>query len=198
MSVSLESCRDGFEPHEWLQLLKMSALYAQWFGARVLGGHDRNAKTGEEILCITLARMQQGHDGYIFKDSDILFFYCLCRCCRKTVLTLREQGPDTTDGAPVAEEDDNTTVQLTEGAAVAFLQRRQCLEQFPAFIKGKKLKGKLRAYATHFPKYGLEGWEFEQIAKDLRVTPPTVGKYRSRLREFLEEFELQRERRSPT
>ena len=98
-----------------------------------------------------------------------------------------------------ADEKTNTTHPhvLTEQVAVAFLQRRESLDQFLSFMKEQKLKGKLRAYGTGFPKYGAENWDVERIARDLRVTPATVAKYRSRLREFLEEFEIQRARHSP-
>ena len=175
MSRSLESHRRRFEPHEWQRLLKMSALYAHRFSARVFNGHECITKTGEEILHITLARISEEHDGYSFKDGDILFFHFLCRCCRKTVLTLPHG--DLGDGSNAVlptEDEDDTPVVLTEKAAVAFLERRACLEQFQLLIKDKKLKGKLRAYGTGFHKYGLEDWEAERIAKDFRVTPATV------------------------
>jgi hypothetical protein len=198
MSASLESHRDRYEPREWWLMMKMSVLYAQSFRARVFGDHDRITQSGEEILSITLAKAQQGCEGYIFKDGDILFFYYLCRCCRKTVLML--QQPDRTDTAKdwkAIGEDDDTPDELTEQVAVAFLQRRRGLEPFVSFMKEQKLKGKLRAYGTGFPRYGAENWDVERIAKDLRITPATVAKYRSRLREFLEEFEIQRARRRP-
>jgi len=198
MSAGWESHRDRFEPREWRLMMKMSVLYAQSFRARVFGDRDRITQSGEEILSITLAKAEQGCDGYIFKDGDILFFYYLCRCCRKTVLTL--QHPERTDTATDLKaigEDDDTPDELTERVAVAFLQRSQGLEPFVSFMKEQKLKGKLRAYGTGFPKYGAENWDVERIAKDLRITPATVAKYRSRLREFLEEFEIKRARRSP-
>jgi hypothetical protein len=198
MSAGLESHRDRFEPREWWLIMKMSVLYAQSFRARVFGDRDRITQSGEEILSITLAKAEQGCDGYIFKDGDILFFYYLCRCCRKTVLTL--QHPERTDTATDLKaigEDDDTPDELTERVAVAFLQRSQGLEPFVSFMREQKLKGKLRAYGTGFPKYGAENWDVERIAKDLRITPATVAKYRSRLREFLEEFEIKRARRSP-
>ena len=202
MSASLESHRDRFEPQEWRLLMKMSALYAQSFRARVFGGRDRITQTGEEIVDITLTRAREGCEGYLFRDGDILFFYYLCRCCRKTVLTL--QRPDLPEAADdrqpieeIEEDDDDTPMALTERAAVAFLQRRQSLDRFLSFMREQKLKGKLRAYGTGFPKYGAEDWDVERIARDLRITPPTVAKYRSRLREFLEEFEIRRARHSP-
>jgi len=198
MSASLESHRDRFEPQEWRLLMKMSALYAQSFRARVFGGRDRITQTGEEILSITLTRAQEGCEGYIFKDGDILFFHYLCRCCRKTVLTLqRPAPPDAVNDQQPIEDDDDTPIALTERAAVAFLQRRQSLDRFLSFMREQKLKGKLRAYGTGFPQYGAEDCDVERIARDLRITPPTVAKYRSRLREFLEEFEIQRARHRP-
>jgi hypothetical protein len=198
MSAGLESHRDRFEPREWWLMMKMSVLYAQSFRARVFGDRDRITQSGEEILSITLAKAEQGCDGYIFKDGDILFFYYLCRCCRKTVLTLQHpERADTATDLKAIGEDDDTPDQLTERVAVAFLQRSQGLEPFVSFMKEQKLKGKLRAYGTGFPKYGAENWDVERIAKDLRITPATVAKYRSRLREFLEEFEIKRARRSP-
>jgi hypothetical protein len=199
MSASLESHRDRFEPREWWLMMKMSVLYAQSFRARVFGDQDRITQTGEEILDITLAKARQGCEGYVFKDGDILFFYYLCRCCRKTVLTL--QQPDWADqasGPAAVGEDDETPDELTEQVAVAFLQRRQGLEPFVLFMKEQKLKGKLRAYGAGFPKYGADNWDVDRIARDLRITPATVAKYRSRLRGFLEEFEIQRARRRPT
>lgn len=173
--------------------MKMSALYAQWFCARVGGGHNHIGKTGEEILHITLRRIAEGASGYAFKDGDILFYFYLCRCCRKTILSLlQSETPETGEARRVVEEDEDTPIVLTEQAAVAFLERRQGLEPFQHFIKDKKLKGKLRAYSTGFPKYGAETWDVDKIANDLRVTPATAGQYRSRLRELLEEFEIQR------
>lgn len=178
--------------------MKETAVYAQSFCERFLGGHDGVAQTGEEILGITVTRVREGWAGYEFKDGDILFFYYLCRCCRKTILTLGHPGNHyTIDAALPVENDGDTPIVLTETAALAFLQRRQSLDQFLAFIKEQKLKGKLRAYAAGFPKYGAENWDVDQIARDLRITPPTVAKYRSRLREFLEDFEIQRARRNP-
>ena len=198
MSAGLESHRDRFEPQEWRLLMKMSALYAQSFRARVFGGSDRITQTGEEIVDITLTRAREGCEGYVFRDGDILFFYYLCRCCRKTVLTLqRPDLPDAADDQQPIEDDDDTPMALTERAAVAFLQRRQSLDRFLSFMREQKLKGKLRAYGTGFPKYGAEDWDVERIARDLRITSPTVAKYRSRLREFLEEFEIRRARHSP-
>lgn len=197
MSPRLESHRDRFESHEWQRLMKVIALYAQSFRERVFGGRDGIAQSGEEIVGITLKRVREQSDGYVFKDGDILYFYYLCRCCRKTVLALHGGPPADTAAAEPLLEDENTPAVLTEPVAVAFLERRQCLDQFLAFIREQKLKGKLRAYGTGFPKYGAEDWDVEQIAKDLRVTPATVAKYRSRLREFLEDFEIQRARHSP-
>ena len=181
-----------------------AAVYAQTFCERMFGGHGGSAQTGEEVLGITVTRVKEGWAGYEFKDGDILFFYYLCRCCRKTILTLQHAGRCDGIGAALpVEDDDDTPIVLTETAALAFLQRRQSLDLFLAFIKeqrlqdGQKLRGKLRAYATGFPRYGAENWGVDQIAKDLRITPPTVAEYRSRLREFLEEFEIQRARRNP-
>lgn len=198
MSASLESHRDRFTPQEWRRLIKKSALYAHLFRARASGGRAPIAQTGEEIVGITLKRVQEKHVGYAFKDGDILFFYYLCRCCRRTVHTLYEHGQS---GTPLTcqplEDEQDTPAVLTEQLAVTFLQRRESLDQFLSFIKEQKLKGKLRAYGTAFPRYGAENCNVERIAKDLRVTPATVAKYRSRLRELLEEFELLRARRNP-
>ena len=184
--------------------MKTTALYAQAFFERVAGEYEGSPRSGDDILGITVTRVREGWDGYEFRDGDILFFYYLCRCCRKTILTLQHAGSgDGIDAALPVESDDDTPIVLTETAALAFLQRRQSLDQFLAFIKeqrfkdGQKLRGKLRAYAAGFPKYGAENWDVDQIARDLRITPPTVAKYRSRLREFLEDFEIQRARRNP-
>jgi hypothetical protein len=203
MSASLESHLGRFKPHERRRLMKETAVYAQTFCERIFGGPASRAQTGEEILGITVTRVKEGWAGYEFKDGDILFFYYLCRCCRKTILTLQNAGGDGIDAALPVENEDDTPIVLTETAALAFLQRRQSLDQFLAFIKeqrlkdGQRLKGKLRAYALGFPKYGAENRDVDQIARDLRITPPTVAKYRSRLREFLEDFEIQRARRNP-
>ena len=203
MSASLESHLGRFKPHERRRLMKETAVYAQSFCERMFGGHDGRAQTGQEVLGITVTRVKQGWAGYELKDGDILFFYYLCRCCRRTILTLQHPGSrDGSDAALPVENDDDTPIVLTETAALAFLQRRQSLDQFQAFIRehrlkdGQKLKGKLRAYAAGFPRYGAENWDVDRIARDLRITPPTVAKYRSRLREFLEDFEIQRARRN--
>lgn len=195
MVPSLASHRDRFASHEWQRLMKVAEVYVYSYRQRTYGGRDGIANSCEEIVGITLKRVQEQHQGYAFRDGDILFFFYLCRCCRKTVHTLhRAEQPDV---APSVEDDEDTPAVLIEQVAVAFLERRQSLELFQAFIKEQKLQGKLRAYGTGFPKYGAENWDAEQIAKDLRVTPGTVAKYRSRLRDFLEEFEIQRARHKP-
>ena len=82
--------------------------------------------------------------------------------------------------------------------ALQFLQRQQSLDPFLAFVRDQKLRGKLRAYCSGFPKYGEENWDEAQIAKDLRTTTDKVGAYRARLRDLIEEFELDRLRRRRT
>ena len=92
------------------------------------------------------------------------------------------------------EEDDGAPVDLTEQAAVQYLERCRSLDQFLAFVGAQKLRGKVRGYAGGFHKYAADDWDEQQIAKSLRVKPADVAKYRSRLRELIEEFELQRMR----
>jgi hypothetical protein len=195
MSWSFESYVEGLLPQERRLFLKRSALYAHAFGVRVFGAEDRIPVTSEAVLGITLTKIVEGCEGYAFKEGDILPYYYLCRCCRRTILSIfREEPPDEGNAEPLVEEEDDTPAVLTERAAVQFLERRQCLDEFLHFVRGKGLKGKLRAYAAGFAKYGSDAWDVARIAKDLRVLPATVGTYRSQLRGFLEEFELQRAR----
>ncbi len=191
MSWSLEAHLARFDTNERRLLLKSSAAYAGQFKERVFPGADRTAITGEEILRRTLIKIAEGSDEYIFRDGDILLFHCLCRGCRRTVLALYQDGAD--DGSAHEARIDAPFV-LTEQAAVGFLQRHQSQDLFLAFVREKKLSGKLRAYATGFPEYAAERWDEAQIAKALRVTPATIATYRSRLRELIEQFELQRVR----
>jgi hypothetical protein len=159
------------------------------------GDERRYKESGEDILHITLQRLQQGDEGYSFKDGDILLFDCLCRCCRRTARSLQSKHLVETAASAVDEEDD-APAELSENAAVAFLERRDGLvDQFLVFVKKQKLKGKQRAYCLGFSRYGLEGWDAERIARDLRVTAGTIHKYRSHLRELLEQFEVLRQRR---
>ena len=192
MSWSLESHLGRFDPNERRLLLKWSALYADRFKDRVFGGTGRTAITGEEILRLTLIKIVEGSDDYVFREGDILLFHCLCRGCRRTVLALCQDGADDGSAPEAPTEEEDAPIVLTEHAAVGFLQRHQSQDLFLAFVKEKKLTGKLRAYASGFPQYAAERWDEAQIAKALRVTPATIASYRSRLRELIEEFELQR------
>ena len=198
MSAGLESHRDRFEPREWWLIMKMSVLYAQSFRARVFGDRDRITQSGEEILSITLAKAEQGCDGYIFKDGDILFFYYLCRCCRKTVLTLQHPERDRHGNRL---EGDRGRRRHARRADRTGRRRFPATEPRPGAVRvvheRAEAQGQAARLGTGFPKYGAENWDVERIAKDLRITPATVAKYRSRLREFLEEFEIKRARRSP-
>jgi hypothetical protein len=187
MPYALESYLGRVEPRQRRLLIKKAAVYAEGLGERMFGPKRRFTETGEDILHITLRRILEGKEGYTFKEGDILPFDCLLRCCRRTARSL--QNEHLADNATAA-EDDMPADELAESVAVAFLERRNSLDAFLAFIKAKKLKGKQRAYSLGFPKYGQEGWEADRIAKDLRVTPGTVSKYRSSLRELLEEFEV--------
>jgi hypothetical protein len=193
MPWSFESHLDRFAPDDRRLLLKGSALYAETFKQKMFGGTGHGAATGEEILALTLGKIADGCKGYAFRDGDILLFHYLCRCCRTTVLALhKEANSDGVDvPSPMGEGDDAPPV-LTERAAVQFLERRQGLTPFLTFVSTLKLRGKMRAYASGFHRYAAEGWDEQQIAKDLRVTPASVAKYRSRLRELLEDFELER------
>jgi DNA-directed RNA polymerase specialized sigma24 family protein len=195
MPHTLESHLGRFEPHQRRLLIKKAAVYAEGLGERMFGDERRFKESGEDILHITLQRLQQGEEGYSFKDGDILLFDCLCRCCRRTARSLQNRHLVETGTSAVEEEDDAPT-ELGESAAVAFLQRREGLvDQFLVFVKKQKLKGKQRAYSLGFSRYGLEGWDAERIARDLRVTEGTIHKYRSHLRELLEQFEVLRQRR---
>jgi hypothetical protein len=192
MSWSLESHLDRFAPHDRRLLLKRSALYAERFKQRVLGGTGEGIATGEEILALTLGKIAEKREGYVFRDGDILLFYYLCRCCRTTVLALHKESAGEIDAPPPAGNEVDAPLTLTEQAAVRFLARRQDLPRFLTFVGAKKLRGKLRAYANGFPRFAAEGWDEQQIARDLRVTPASVARYRSRLRELIEDFELER------
>jgi hypothetical protein len=194
MPWSLEAHLARYEPRDRRLILKWSALYAETFKQRVFGETCSNAATGEEILALTLDRIVAGSDDYAFRDGDILLFYYLCRCCRATVLELHKEAGARAVVVAAEEENDAPGV-LTEQAAVQFLDRSQGLDQFLAFVATQKLRGKVRAYASGFHKFAADGWDEQQIAKSLRVTPPNVAKYRSRLRELIEEFELQRMRK---
>jgi DNA-directed RNA polymerase specialized sigma24 family protein len=195
MPHTLESHLGRFEPHQRRLLIKKAAVYAEGLGERMYGDERRYKESGEDILHITLQRLQQGDEGYSFKDGDILLFDCLCRCCRRTARSLQSKHLVETAASAVDEEDD-APAELSENAAVAFLERRDGLvDQFLVFVKKQKLKGKQRAYCLGFSRYGLEGWDAERIARDLRVTAGTIHKYRSHLRELLEQFEVLRQRR---
>jgi hypothetical protein len=194
MPWSLEAHLARYEPYDRRLILKWSALYAETFKQRVFGETCNNAATGEEILALTLDRIVAGSDDYAFRDGDILLFYYLCRCCRATVLALHQEAGERAVVAP-AEDENDAPVVLTEQAAAQFLDRSQALDQFLAFVGTQKLRGKVRAYAGGFHKFAADGWDEQQIAKSLRVMPPNVAKYRSRLRELIEEFELQRMRK---
>jgi hypothetical protein len=193
MSWSLESHLGRFHPDERRLLLKWLALYADQFKQRVFGGTSSTTITGEEILRLTLRKIAEGSQDYAFREGDILLFHCLCRCCRRTVLDLYREGADSESAVDPSDEDDAPIV-LTEHAAAGFLQLHKSHDRFLAFLKEKKLTGKLRAYAFGFPGYAAERWDVDKIAKALRVTPAVVANYRSRLRELIEEFELQRMR----
>lgn len=195
MPHTLESHLGRFEPHQRRLLIKKAAVYAEGLAERMFGGERRFKESGEDILHITLQRLQHGEEGYRFKDGDILLFDCLCRCCRRTARSLQNRHL-VEAGTSAVEEEDDAPAELSERAAVAFLERRDGLvDQFLVFVKKQKLKGKQRAYCLGFARYGLEGWDAERIARDLRVTVGTVHKYRSHLRELLEQFEVLRQRR---
>ena len=198
MPWSLEAHLERFAPHDRRLLLKRSALYAEEFKQRVFAGTDDCATTGEEILALTLGKIVEGDDGYAFREGDILLFYCLCRCCRKTILTLHRDGSCDRDEVSPPQMDEDTAPVLTERAAAQFLERRQDLARFLTFVGTKKLQGKQRAYVNGFHKFAAENWDEDQIARSLRTTPASVASYRSRLRELLEEFELQRVRAAGT
>jgi hypothetical protein len=192
MPWSLETHLARYEARDRRLILKWSALYAEKFKQRVFGDTGASTTTGEEILALTLDRIVQGGGDYAFRDGDILLFYFLCRCCRTTVLELhKETGAQMP--AP-AEEHEDAAYVLTEQAALQYLERRQALHEFLAFAGSQKLRGKVRGYAGSFHLYAAGKWDEQQIAKSLRVKPADVARFRSRLRELIEDFELQRMR----
>jgi hypothetical protein len=182
-------------PQEWRTLLRKVACYAHGVGPRLFGDTLRYRETGSQITSLTLGFVRGSRKGYVFRDGHILHYYFLCGACLRTAVALQATG-GARDGRqlPPPGADDEAPEALTEGAALAFLQRRQCLDEFLAFTRQRKLKGKLRAYGAGFARYGAEAWDVERIARDLRVTPATIGRYRSQLRGFLEDFEVERER----
>jgi hypothetical protein len=195
MSWSLQLHLDRFAPQDRRLILKRSALYAEGFKQRVFGAAGHGTLTGEEILTLTLGKIAEQRDGYVFRDGDILLFYYLCRCCRATVLALHEDSAADGAKAPTSAEEDEAPPVLTELAAAKFLERHHALAQFLTFVGTRPLRGKFRAYASGFHRYAAENWDEQQIARSLRVTPADIAKYRSRLRELIEDFELQREQR---
>ena len=195
MPWSLQSHLDRFAPDDRRLLLKSSALYAETFKQKVFG--ETETTTGEDILALTLGRIADGCKGYVFRDGDILLFNYLCRCCRTTVLAMHQESSES-DTVPEAGDGGDAPPILTERAALQFLHRRQGLAPFLVFVKTQPLRGKLRAYASCFHQYAADAWDEQQIAKSLRVTPASIAKYRSRLRELLEDFELKRMHRPGT
>lgn len=202
MSWSFETYLGRLRPNEQRLLFKWSAVYAGRFKDKVFSVAGREitcAKTGEEILGLTLTNIMEGRDGFLFRGGDIVPYYYLCRCCRRTVLDLyRQTLAGEADAVIPQEEDHDTPLELTEGAALQFLLRQQTQEAFLAFVRDQKLRGKLRAYCSGFARYGEENWDEARIAKDLRTTTDKIGAYRARLRDLIEEFELDRLRRRRT
>jgi len=186
---------DRRTPQEWRALIKKVACYAHGLGPRLYAANLKYRHSGTEIAIIALRRVREQRTGYVFRDGHVLYYYFLCAACLRTAEALQRAAVGTPDPSALdrAEEDD-TPMELGESVAVAFLERRKCLDAFLAFIKEKRLKGKQRAYSQGFPKYAAEGWDAECIARDLRISAADVGKYRSQLRGFLEDFEIERER----
>lgn len=186
-------------PHEWRVLVKKVACYANGLGPRLYGSEQAYRQSGSEIANLTLSFVRERRKGYVFRDGHVLYYYFLCHACLRTARALQQVGgQDADDRRDVAllepGQDDATPLDLSESAALAFLERRGCLDAFLAFVKERKLKGKLKAYGQGFPKYGAEGWDGARIAKALRVDADTIAEYRSQLREFIEDFEIVRER----
>jgi hypothetical protein len=194
----------GRTPQEWRALIKKVACYADGLGPRLYGADLKYRHSGTEIASLALGFVREGRTGYVFRHGHGLTYDFLCHACLRTARALQRAGiQDAASQLDIAAieaalahaGDDDTPVELSEGFAVQLLERRKCLEAFLAFVKGKKLRGKQRAYGLGFPKYGADGWDAERIAKDLRVTSSTVGTYRAQLRDYLEEFEVDQERR---
>lgn len=186
-------------PHEWRVLMKKVACYANGLGPRLYGSELAYRQSGSEIASLALSFVREQRKGYVFRDGHVLYYYFLCHACLKTARALQQVGGQDADSQRdvallAAGEDDDTPLELRESVALAFLERHQCLDAFLTFVKEKKLKGKLKAYGQGFPKYGAEGWDGARIAKALRLDADTIAEYRSQLREFLEDFEIMRER----
>lgn len=193
----------GRTPQEWRVLIKKVACYADGLGARLFGAELKYRHSGTQIATVTLNFVREAREGYVFRDGHLLYYHFLCQSCLRTAQALQRAGmgpvgtpPDITAIEQSLEDagDDDTPFELSERAAAHLLEQRKCLDAFLAFVKAKKLSGKLRPYSLGFPKYGADGWDAEAIARDLRVTAGTVGKYRAQLRGFLEEFEIEQER----
>jgi hypothetical protein len=182
-------------PQEWRVLIKRVACYADGLGARLYGANLKYRHSGVEIATLTLDFVREGRMGYVFRDGHGLYYDFLCRACLRTAQALQGACGETATALEQSLVEDDTPVELTEGMAVGLLERRKCLDGFLAFVKAKKLRGKLRGYSTGFPKYAADGWDVEAIGRDLRVTSEAVGTYRAQLRAFLEEFEIEEERR---
>lgn len=189
-------------PQEREVLLTKAAIYAHRYADKIYGGGRRFPETGGDILNEAFSRAIAEWRGYTFKDGDIVFYLFLCRCCRKVVLSLqRRYGQDRnrvnacTHIEPEAAEDDETPADLTENDAVAFLERRASVDEFLVFVARKRLRaGKQRAYCAGLVAFAQEGLDTSDIAARLSVTTNTVRTYRSRLRELVEEFTIERER----
>jgi hypothetical protein len=187
----------GRTPQEWRVLIKRVACYADGLGQRLYGADLEYRHSGTQVAALTLDFVREARKGYAFRDGHVLYYDFLCQACLRTAQALQRASvePATAIEQCLADAEDDTPLELTEGAAVGSLERRTSLEAFLVFVRAKKLKGKLRGYSLGFAKYAADGWDAEAIARDLRMTEAAVGKCRAQLREFLEEFEIEEERR---
>jgi DNA-directed RNA polymerase specialized sigma24 family protein len=176
--------------------IKNVAIYTRGFVGRRYGEAKRFPETEEDIVQETITRILAEWEGYLFRDGDILYHYYLCRCCRKTVLSLQRRYAQqknqanalTANGPELSDTDESVADELTEDAALQFFHRVGRINEFLAFLERKTIRGKLRHYARRFVKYAEEGWSTEDIAADLKCKLGVVRTYRSRLRHLIQDF----------
>lgn len=192
----LEFAEGERTPQEWRALVKKVACYADGLGERLYGPTLKYPHSGAQIAALTLDFVREARKGFVFRDGHVLYYDFLCQACVRMAQALQRASvePATDVEKSLADLDDATPVELSEAFAVSVLERRKRLDGFLAFVKTKRLKGKLKGYCVAFPKYASDTWQAAAIAKDLRVTEATVGTYRAQLRAFLEEFEIEEER----
>jgi RNA polymerase sigma factor (sigma-70 family) len=192
----VESYLAAKSAEERARSIKKVAIYVKGYIKRAYGEARRFSESEEDIVQETIERILADWPGYRFREGDILFHYYLCRCCRKTVLSLqrrygqqKNQANALTATRPELTDDDNGVAdELTEDAALQFFHRRGRIEEFMDFVERKSLGGKQRRYVRRFVQYAQQGWSTEQIAAELRIKVGVVRTYRSRLRVSIQDF----------